>query len=137
MTVMTPTSSSLPVLHSYVYYLLVTGLILVVLAEDMLHAAYLTIGKLAPDYENVELSVGGSTVAAAVVEATGQYYPSACCACMQGFSFTQCIPLILRVLEAMGSILQLWWWKPQGRPALLLLCLHAEFNCCKMRTSCP
>ena len=38
----------------------------------MLHAAYLTIGKLAPDYENVELSVGGSTVAAAVVEATGQ-----------------------------------------------------------------
>lgn len=41
-------------------------------AGDMLHAAYLTIGKLAPDYENVELSVGGSTVAAAVVEATGQ-----------------------------------------------------------------
>lgn len=40
-------------------------------ADDMLHAAYLTIGKLAPDYENVELSVGGSTVAAAVVEATG------------------------------------------------------------------
>lgn len=37
----------------------------------MLQAAYLTIGKLAPDYENVELSVGGSTVAAAVVEATG------------------------------------------------------------------
>lgn len=42
-----------------------------VAAEDMLQAAYLTIGKLAPDYENVELSVGGSTVAAAVVEATG------------------------------------------------------------------
>ena len=42
-----------------------------VTADDMLHAAYLTIGKLAPDYENVELSVGGSTVAAAVVEATG------------------------------------------------------------------
>ena len=42
----------------------------------MLHAAYLTIGKLAPDYENVELSVGGSTVAAAVVEATGQACPS-------------------------------------------------------------
>ena len=80
MTGMTSTSSSLPVLHSHVYYLLVTVLILVVLAEDMLHAAYLTIGKLAPDYENVELSVGGSTVAAAVVEATGQYYyPSACC----------------------------------------------------------
>lgn len=41
-------------------------------AENMLQAAYLTIGKLAPDYENVELSVGGSTVAAAVVEATGR-----------------------------------------------------------------
>ena len=41
-------------------------------ADNMLQAAYLTIGKLAPDYENVELSVGGSTVAAAVVEATGR-----------------------------------------------------------------
>ncbi|KAL0029207.1 hypothetical protein WJX79_003015 [Trebouxia sp. C0005] len=45
--------------------------ILALSPEDMLQAAYLTIGKLAPDYENVELSVGGSTVAAAVVEATG------------------------------------------------------------------
>ena len=43
-----------------------------VAADDMLQAAYLTIGKLAPDYENVELSVGGSTVAGAVVEATGE-----------------------------------------------------------------
>ena len=39
----------------------------------MLQAAWLTIGKLAPDYENVELSVGGSTVAAAGVEATGKH----------------------------------------------------------------
>eukprot|EP00191_Tetraselmis_sp_GSL018_P013531 CAMPEP_0177586320 /NCGR_PEP_ID=MMETSP0419_2-20121207/5006_1 /TAXON_ID=582737 /ORGANISM="Tetraselmis sp., Strain GSL018" /LENGTH=1454 /DNA_ID=CAMNT_0019076197 /DNA_START=342 /DNA_END=4706 /DNA_ORIENTATION=+ len=38
---------------------------------DLLAAAYLACGKLAPDHENVELSVGGSTVAAAVVEATG------------------------------------------------------------------
>ncbi len=47
-------------------------------AENMLQAAYLTIGKLAPDYENVELSVGGSTVAAAVVEATGVTCHSLC-----------------------------------------------------------
>lgn len=45
--------------------------ILALSPDDMLQAAWLTIGKLAPDYENVELSVGGSTVAAAVVEATG------------------------------------------------------------------
>ena len=40
-------------------------------AGDMLQATYLVMGKLAPDYENVELNVGGSTVAAAVREATG------------------------------------------------------------------
>ena len=47
---------------------------MLLIADNMLQAAYLTIGKLAPDYENVELSVGGSTVAAAVVEATGDHY---------------------------------------------------------------
>ena len=40
-------------------------------AEDMLPAVYLTCGKIAPEYENLELNVGGSTVAAAIVEATG------------------------------------------------------------------
>lgn len=40
-------------------------------ADDILAAAYLVTGKLAPDYEGVEMSVGGSTVSAAVVEATG------------------------------------------------------------------
>lgn len=37
----------------------------------MLPAVYLTCGKIAPEYENLELNVGGSTVAAAIVEATG------------------------------------------------------------------
>ena len=49
-------------------------LFMLLIADNMLQAAYLTIGKLAPDYENVELSVGGSTVAAAVVEATGDHH---------------------------------------------------------------
>ncbi|KAK9793179.1 hypothetical protein WJX73_007861 [Symbiochloris irregularis] len=39
--------------------------------EDLLPAAYLVSGRLAPDYENLELKVGGATVAAAVTEATG------------------------------------------------------------------
>ena len=38
---------------------------------DLLPALYLTLGKIAPDYMNVELSIGGSTVAAAISEATG------------------------------------------------------------------
>ena len=34
-------------------------------------AAYLTVGKLAPEYEGVELQVGGATVVAAVEACTG------------------------------------------------------------------
>ncbi|KAK9840432.1 hypothetical protein WJX74_009841 [Apatococcus lobatus] len=45
--------------------------ILALSPEDMLPAVYLTCGKIAPEYENLELNVGGSTVAAAIVEATG------------------------------------------------------------------
>jgi len=41
------------------------------LAEDVLATCYLTCGKIAPDFEQLELSVGESTVAAAVVETTG------------------------------------------------------------------
>ena len=37
----------------------------------MLATCYLTCGKIAPDFEQLELSVGESTVAAAVVETTG------------------------------------------------------------------
>ena len=40
-------------------------------AEDVLPAAYLVTGKLAPDYESLEMSVGGSTVAAALMDCTG------------------------------------------------------------------
>ena len=39
--------------------------------EDILPAAYLVTGKLAPDYEGVEMNVGGSIVSGAVIEATG------------------------------------------------------------------
>ena len=41
-------------------------------AEDVLATCYLTCGKIAPDFEQLELSVGESTVAAAVVETTGK-----------------------------------------------------------------
>lgn len=40
-------------------------------AGDMVATCYLTCGKIAPDFEQLELSVGESTVAAAVAEATG------------------------------------------------------------------
>eukprot|EP00850_Spirogloea_muscicola_P002495 SM000009S23624 [mRNA] locus=s9:1126881:1136155:- [translate_table: standard] len=38
---------------------------------DVLPALYLALNKLAPDFQNVDLNVGGSTVAEAVVGATG------------------------------------------------------------------
>ena len=40
-------------------------------AEDLLPAAYLTCGKIAPEHEGVELNVGGSVISAAIREATG------------------------------------------------------------------
>ena len=40
-------------------------------AEDILPAAYLVTGKLAPDYEGMEMNVGGSVISGAVIEATG------------------------------------------------------------------
>ena len=39
--------------------------------DDMVATCYLTCGKIAADFEQLELSVGESTVAAAVAEATG------------------------------------------------------------------
>lgn len=45
--------------------------LLLVHADDMLATCYLTCGKIAPEFEQLELSVGESTVAAAVAEATG------------------------------------------------------------------
>jgi hypothetical protein len=40
-------------------------------ADCMLEAAYLALGKIAPDWQQLELHVGGATVASAVSEATG------------------------------------------------------------------
>ncbi len=37
----------------------------------MLAACYLALGKLAPDFQQIELRVGGSTIATAISEATG------------------------------------------------------------------
>ncbi|KAK3285179.1 hypothetical protein CYMTET_7194 [Cymbomonas tetramitiformis] len=39
--------------------------------QDLTPAVYLTINKLAPDYEGVDLNVGGSIVSSAIVQATG------------------------------------------------------------------
>jgi hypothetical protein len=40
-------------------------------ADSMLETAYLALGKIAPDWQQLELHVGGATVASAVSEATG------------------------------------------------------------------
>lgn len=40
-------------------------------AEDLIAAAYLACGKIAPEHEGLELSVGGSAISAAIREATG------------------------------------------------------------------
>lgn len=40
-------------------------------AEDLLPAAYLVCGKIAPEHEGLELNVGGSIISAAIREATG------------------------------------------------------------------
>ena len=46
--------------------------VLILTPEDVSSIAYLAVGKIAPEYEQgMELSLGGSTVAAAVSEATG------------------------------------------------------------------
>ena len=41
--------------------------------DDLEAAAYLTVGKIAPEFENKELHVGGSTVSASIAEATGTF----------------------------------------------------------------
>ncbi|KAI5056524.1 hypothetical protein GOP47_0028342 [Adiantum capillus-veneris] len=45
---------------------------LLVLSPDaVLPAVYLSTNRIAPDYENTDLNIGGSTVSAAIIEATG------------------------------------------------------------------
>lgn len=38
---------------------------------DLVATAYLTIGKIAPDYEGGELNIGGSIVSSAIADTTG------------------------------------------------------------------
>lgn len=45
--------------------------VLALTPEDLPLTAFLAVGKIAPDYEGIELSIGGSTVASAISEATG------------------------------------------------------------------
>jgi DNA ligase 1 len=42
--------------------------------DDLEVVAYLTVGKLAPEYEGVDLQVGGSTVASAIMDCTGMIH---------------------------------------------------------------
>jgi hypothetical protein len=39
--------------------------------EDLESTVYLTLGKIAPDYEGGELNIGGSTVSSAITDVTG------------------------------------------------------------------
>jgi hypothetical protein len=39
--------------------------------QDLEATVYLTLGKIAPDYEGGELNIGGSTVSSAITEVTG------------------------------------------------------------------
>jgi hypothetical protein len=39
--------------------------------QDLEAVVYLTLGKIAPDYEGGELNIGGSTVSAAITDVTG------------------------------------------------------------------
>lgn len=45
--------------------------VLALCPEDLVYTAYLLMGKIAPDYEGIELNVGGATVSGAISEATG------------------------------------------------------------------
>lgn len=45
--------------------------ILILSKDDILKAAYLFLGRLAPDYVGIELNIGGSTVSSAITDALG------------------------------------------------------------------
>lgn len=45
--------------------------VMVLSPADLEVAVFLTVGKIAPDFEGVELQVGGSTVSSAVADVTG------------------------------------------------------------------
>ncbi|KFM27440.1 DNA ligase 1 [Auxenochlorella protothecoides] len=48
-----------------------SGVVMALSPDDLVATAYLATGKVAPDYEGLELSVGGGTVGAAIREAMG------------------------------------------------------------------
>jgi DNA ligase-1 len=45
--------------------------ILILSKDDIIKAAYLFLGRLAPDYKGIELNIGGSTVSSAITDALG------------------------------------------------------------------
>lgn len=45
--------------------------VLALCPEDLEPVAYLTVGKLAPDYAGCDLQVGGATVSSAIADTTG------------------------------------------------------------------
>ena len=45
--------------------------ILLLSKDDIIKAAYLFLGRLAPDYKGIELNIGGSTVSSAITDALG------------------------------------------------------------------
>jgi DNA ligase N terminus len=52
--------------------------------SDLVATAYLTVGKIAPEYEGKELQVGGSTVSAAISDATGALWAKCECSLQRG-----------------------------------------------------
>ena len=71
----------------------------------MLATCYLTCGKIAPDFEQLELSVGESTVAAAVVETTGKLQTSSSCACGHNCQLTaKSTSLVLTCMQLLSSM---------------------------------
>lgn len=45
--------------------------VLALASQDLEAVAYLTVGKLAPDFAGIDLQVGGATVSSAISDATG------------------------------------------------------------------
>jgi DNA ligase-1 len=88
---------------------------------DILSAVYLSTNRIAPDFESVDMSIGGSTVGAAIAEATGtskaqmrELYNSlgdlgdVALACKQRQA-TLMAPPPLRVAQVYGALRKIRW----------------------------
>ena len=64
--------------------------------DDLEATAYLTVGKIAPEYEGREMQVGGSTVSSAISDATGVRLTLACAAL-----HTHCVCIVATWLVAL------------------------------------